>query len=143
MPDITDTDLRQILSTTRVIAVVGISPKADRPSHEVAAYLQRKGYRIVPVNPGHAGEKILGETVFADLGAIPGDIAVDMVDIFRRSEAVPEVVAAALDHLPGLRTIWMQLGVIHPGAAATARARGVRVVMDRCPKIDYPRVMPG
>ena len=143
MPDITDTDLRQILSTTRVIAVVGISPKADRPSHEVAAYLQRKGYRIVPVNPGHAGEKILGETVFADLAAIPGDIAVDMVDIFRRSEAVPEVVAAALDHLPGLRTIWMQLGVIHPGAAATARARGVRVVMDRCPKIDYPRVMPG
>lgn len=143
MPDITDTDLRQILSTTRVIAVVGISPKADRPSHEVAAYLQRKGYRIVPVNPGHAGETILGETVFADLAAIPGDIAVDMVDIFRRSEAVPEVVAAALDHLPGLRTIWMQLGVIHPGAAATARARGVRVVMDRCPKIDYPRVMPG
>lgn len=143
MPDITDTDLRQILSTTRVIAVVGISPKPDRPSHEVAAYLQRKGYRIVPVNPGHAGETILGETVFADLAAIPGDIAVDMVDIFRRSEAVPEVVAAALDHLPGLRTIWMQLGVIHPGAAATARARGVRVVMDRCPKIDYPRVMPG
>lgn len=143
MPDITDTDLRQILSTTRVIAVVGISPKADRPSHEVAAYLQRKGYRIVPVNPGHAGHTILGETVFADLAAIPGDIAVDMVDIFRRSEAVPEVVAAALDHLPGLRTIWMQLGVIHPGAAATARARGVRVVMDRCPKIDYPRVMRG
>lgn len=143
MPDITDTDLRQILSTTRVIAVVGISPKPDRPSHEVAAYLQRKGYRIVPVNPGHAGETILGETVFADLAAIPGDIAVDMVDIFRRSEAVPEVVAAALDHLPGLRTIWMQLGVIHPGAAATARARAVRVVMDRCPKIDYPRVMPG
>lgn len=143
MPDITDTDLRQILSTTRVIAVVGISPKADRPSHEVAAYLQRKGYRIVPVNPGHAGETILGETVFADLAAIPGDIAVDMVDIFRRSEAVPEVVAAALDHLPGLRTIWMQLGVIHAEAAATARARGVRVVMDRCPKIDYPRVMPG
>ncbi|MCL7464953.1 CoA-binding protein [Phaeovulum sp. NW3] len=143
MPDITDTDLRQILSTTRVIAVVGISPKADRPSHEVAAYLQRKGYRIVPVNPGHAGETILGETVFADLAAIPGDIAVDMVDIFRRSEAVPEVVAAALDHLPGLRTIWMQLGVIHAEAAATARAHGVRVVMDRCPKIDYPRVMPG
>ncbi|WP_415183119.1 CoA-binding protein [Phaeovulum sp.] len=136
-----DDDIRKILSATRVIAVVGISPNADRPSHEVAHFLQSKGYRIVPVNPGQAGGQILGELVYADLAAIPDEIAVDMVDIFRRSEAVPEVVEAALRHLPGLRTIWMQLGVAHEAAAATARARGVTVVMDHCPKIEYPRVM--
>ncbi|KEO60985.1 CoA-binding protein [Thioclava indica] len=139
----TDADLRDILTETRVIAVVGISNKPERPSHEVAQYLQAKGYRIVPVNPGLAGQTLLGETVYADLGAIPDDLGVDMVDIFRRSETVPEVVADALAHLPGLRTIWMQLGVVHEGAAQQARAKGVRVVMNRCPKIDYPRVMAG
>ena len=139
----TDSDLRDILSETRVIAVVGISNKPERPSHEVAQYLQAKGYRIVPVNPGLAGQTLLGETVYADLGAIPVDLGVDMVDIFRRSEAVPEVVDDALAHLPGLRTIWMQLGVVHEDAAGQARAKGVRVVMNRCPKIDYPRVMAG
>ncbi|MBN2740445.1 MAG: CoA-binding protein [Rhodobacteraceae bacterium] len=139
----TDSDLRDILSETRVIAVVGISNKPERPSHEVAQYLQAKGYRIVPVNPGLAGQTLLGETVYADLGAIPADLGVDMVDIFRRSEAVPEVVDDALAHLPGLRTIWMQLGVVHEDAAEQARAKGVRVVMNRCPKIDYPRVMAG
>ncbi|WP_417808259.1 CoA-binding protein [Thioclava sp.] len=139
----TDADLRDILSETRVIAVVGISNKPERPSHEVAQYLQTKGYRIVPVNPGLAGQTLLGETVYADLGAIPDDLGVDMVDIFRRSETVPEVVDDALAHLPGLRTIWMQLGVVHEGAAEQARAKGIRVVMNRCPKIDYPRVMAG
>lgn len=137
-----DATLQEILTTTRVIAVVGISPKADRPSHEVAKFLQAKGYRIVPVNPGHAGQQILGETVHADLASIPKDIPVDMVDIFRRSESVPEVVDEALASLPDLRTIWMQLGVSHDAAARKARAQGIRVVMDRCPKIDYPRVMP-
>jgi predicted CoA-binding protein len=139
----TDSDLRDILSETRVIAVVGISNKPTRPSHEVAQYLQTKGYRIVPVNPGLAGQTLLGETVYADLGAVPADLSVDMVDVFRHSEAVPEVVEDALAHLPGLRTIWMQLGVVHEGAAEQARAKGVRVVMNRCPKIDYPRVMAG
>lgn len=143
MDKMTDDRIREILTRTRVIAVVGISPKPDRPSHQVARFLQAKGYRVVPVNPGHAGETILGETVHADLSAIPAEAAVDMVDIFRRPEAVPAVVAEALEALPGLRTIWMQLGVIHDGAAAQARARGVDVVMDRCPKIDYPRLMPG
>jgi hypothetical protein len=134
--------LRQILTDTRVIAVVGISPKPDRPSHEVAQFLQSKGYRIVPVNPGHAGQKILGEVVYADLAAIPKELAVDMVDIFRRPDAVAEVVDDALESLPGLRTVWMQLGVVHEDAARKAEAQGIRVVMDRCPKIDYPRVMP-
>ncbi|MCB1399897.1 MAG: CoA-binding protein [Rhodobacteraceae bacterium] len=137
-----DATLQEILTTTRVIAVVGISPKADRPSHEVAEFLQVKGYRIVPVNPGHAGQQILGETVYADLASIPKGIPVDMVDIFRRPDAVPEVVDDALASLPDLRTIWMQLGVSHDAAARKARAQGIRVVMDRCPKIDYPRVMP-
>lgn len=137
-----DATLQEILTTTRVIAVVGISPKADRPSHEVAKFLQAKGYQIVPVNPGHAGQQILGETVYADLASIPKGIPVDMVDIFRRPDAVPEVVDDALASLPDLRTIWMQLGVSHDAAARKARAQGIRVVMDRCPKIDYPRVMP-
>lgn len=135
--------LREILTNTRIIAVVGISPKPARPSHEVAQFLQAKGYTIVPVNPGHAGEKILGETVFANLAAIPKEISVDMVDIFRRPDAVPDVVDDALANLPGLRTIWMQLGVAHEDAARKAEAQGIRVVMDRCPKIDYPRVMAG
>ncbi len=141
MQEISDSTLREILQPSRVIAVVGISPKAHRPSHEVAQFLQRKGYRIVSVNPGHAGERILGETVYPDLAAIPADLRVDMVDIFRRSEAVPPVVEDALAHLPGLRTIWMQLGVVHEGAASAAREKGITVVMNRCPAIDHPRLM--
>ncbi|MDD8023949.1 MAG: CoA-binding protein [Paracoccaceae bacterium] len=137
----TDPDIREILTDTKVIAIVGISANTDRPSYHVAEFLQAKGYRVIPVNPGLAGQTLLGETVYADLAAIPADSAVDMVDIFRRSDAVPEVVDQALAHLPALRTVWMQLGVVHDGAAAAARARGVRVVMNRCPKIDYPRVM--
>ncbi len=136
-------EIRQILSKTRVIAVVGLSPNVDRASYQVARFMQQRGFRIIPVNPGQAGRQILGETVYADLAAIPGDVPVDMVDIFRHSEAVPEVVDAALAHLPGLGTIWMQLGVVHEASAAVARARGVEVVMDRCPKIEYPRVMTG
>ena len=137
----TDNDIRRILGTVRTIAVVGWSPKPDRPSHRVAAFLKAKGYRVIPVNPGLAGKTYLDETVYADLAAIPANIEVDMVDIFRAPEHVPEVVDAALEHLPHLRTIWMQLGVIHEGAASKARHAGKMVVMDRCPKIDYPRVM--
>lgn len=137
----TDAEISRILTETKVIAVVGISANDDRPSLQVARFLQGRGYRIVPVNPGLAGQSLLGETVHADLASIPADIPVDMVDIFRRSEAVPEIVDQALAHLPALRTIWMQLGVTHPEAAAKARARGVQVVMDRCPKIDYGRLI--
>lgn len=134
--------LRRILTEARVIAVVGLSPKPDRPSHEVAAYLQARGHRILPINPGHAGQRILGEMTYPDLAAIPAGERVDMVDIFRRSEAVPEIVADALVALPGLRSIWMQLGVQHEAAAAQARAAGLDVVQDRCPKMDYPALFP-
>jgi len=136
-----DTAIHDILSSTRVIAVVGISANVERPSNEVAKFLQLRGFRVIPVNPGLAGQKLLGETVWPDLASIPKDIDVDMVDVFRASEAVPVVVADALAHLPSLKTIWMQLGVTNESAAAEARARGVTVVQNRCPKIEWPRVM--
>lgn len=133
-------DIARIAAETRTIAVVGLSPKADRPSHGVARFLQDMGYRVIPVNPGHAGETILGETTYATLSDIPEAESVDMVDIFRRSESVPAVVDEALEALPGLKTVWMQIGVMHEGAADKARAAGLTVVQNRCPKIDFPRV---
>jgi len=143
MQNPSDDDIRHILEGTRVIAVVGISANPDRPSHEVARFLQGRGYRVVPVNPGLAGQTLLGERVWPDLASIPADLAVDMVDIFRKSEAVPALVSEALAHLPGLRTVWMQLGVESAEAAASATARGVAVVQNRCPAIEYPRLMRG
>lgn len=134
----TDDDIRRILATVRTIAVVGWSPKPDRASHGVAAFLKRKGYRVIPVNPGQAGQEALGEVVRASLAEIGG--GVDMVDIFRRSEEAGAVVDEALAVLPGLKAVWMQLGVIDEAAAARARARGVEVVMDRCPAIEMPRL---
>ncbi|MDP1669427.1 CoA-binding protein [Phaeovulum sp.] len=142
MQNPSDAAIRTILGSTRVIAVVGISANPDRPSHGVARFLQSRGYRIVPVNPGLAGQELLGEKVWADLASIPSDAEVDMVDVFRRSETVPEVVAEALAHLPKLRTVWMQLGVTSAEAAAMAEARGIAVVQNRCPAIEYPRLMP-
>ena len=133
----TDAKIRGILESVKVIAVVGWSPKPDRPSHRVAAYLTVKGYRVIPVNPGVAGTSALGEVVRASLSEI-GE-GVDMVDIFRRSEEVPGVVAEAL-RLPGLQAIWMQLGVEHAQAAAEAEAAGVQVVQNRCPAIEIPRL---
>jgi len=135
----TDAEIREILATTRVIALVGWSPKPDRPSHRVAAYLAAKGYRVIPVNPGAAGQAALGEVVRASLQAIADPV--DMVDIFRRSEEVLPVVEQALAALPGLRTVWMQLGVENAEAAARARAHGVRVVQNRCPMIEIPRLI--
>ncbi len=143
MQNPSDPAIRDILASTRVIAVVGISANPDRPSHGVARFLQSRGYRVVPVNPGLAGQELLGEHVWADLASVPAVLGVDMVDIFRRSEAVPEVVAEALAHLPALRTVWMQLGVENAQAAAAARARGVAVVQNRCPAIEWPRLMAG
>lgn len=133
-----DAFLRDILTRTKVVAVVGVSMNPVRPSYYVARYLGLKGYRVIPVNPGHAGERLFGQTVRASLR----DIAepVDMVDIFRRSEAVPGIVDEALEVLPALRTIWMQIGVEHAGAAAVAEARGVDVIQNRCPKIEYQRL---
>ena len=105
-------------------------------------YLLAKGYRVIPVNPGHAGSTILGETVYASLSDIPADIPVDMVEVFRQSEAVPAIVEEAIASLPGLRTIWTQIGVRHDEAAATARQAGLTVVQNRCPKIDFPAYLP-
>ena len=132
--------IRQIRDQTRTIAVVGLSPKQDRPSWGVARFLQARGYRIIPVNPGHAGQEILGETVHADLASIPAGAHVDMVDIFRRSDAVPAIVDEAMRVLPDLRTIWMQLGVTHAEAATKAEAAGITVIQDRCPKIEFLRL---
>jgi predicted CoA-binding protein len=133
-----DATIRRVLTETRTIALVGWSPKPDRPSHRVAAFLKAQGYRVIPVNPGQAGQIALGETVRASLAEI-GE-AVDMVDIFRRSEEAGAVVDEALAVLPGLKAVWMQLGVVDAAAAARAEAAGVTAVMDRCPAIEIPRL---
>lgn len=130
--------LRGVLERTKTIAVVGVSANQVRPSFYVARYLGLKGYRVIPVNPGLAGQTLLGEQVYADIADIPDDV--DMVDIFRRSEAVPPIVDAALVRWPDLQTIWMQIGVEHAAAAAKAEARGVDVIQNRCPKIEYQRL---
>lgn len=115
-----------ILHSTRTIAVVGLSSKRFRPSYGVAEYLQRAGYRIIPVNPQESS--VLGEKSYPDLDSVPDQV--DMVDIFRRSEFVPEIVEAAIRK--GAKTVWMQEGVIHTEAAARAEAAGLSVIMDRC-----------
>ncbi|WP_245999306.1 CoA-binding protein [Paracoccus methylarcula] len=119
--------------------MVGLSPNEARPSWGVARYLQSQGIRVIPVNPGHAGSTILDEQVYASLADIPADAGVQMVDIFRRSEAVGPIVDEALAHMPDLKVIWLQLGVRDDAAASRARERGVEMIQDRCPKIEFPR----
>ena len=145
MPDKTDDDtLRSILENTKTVAMVGASLNPIRPSLFVATYLSGRKYRVIPINPGHAGKTLLGETVVASLSDIPKDTQVDMVDIFRNSDAVPGVVDEALDHLmPGLKYIWMQYNVRHEEAAEKARAAGLVVVEDRCPKVEHMRLLGG
>ena len=138
MPDYSDAFLKRILSEVKTVAVVGVSANPVRPSYFVARYLSLKGFRVLPVNPGLAGQTLFGSPVCPDLKSI-GE-RVDMVDIFRRSEAVPDIVDEALQALPDLRVIWMQIGVEHPEAAAKAEARGVTVIQNRCPKIEYQRL---
>ena len=133
-----DADLRAILKRVKTVAIVGVSANPVRPSYFVARYLQIKGFRIVPVNPGLAGQVLLGETVYPSLTDVPVDV--DMVDVFRKSDAVPGIVDEALARWPRLDVIWLQLGVRNDAAAETARARGVTVVQDRCPKIEYQRL---
>ncbi len=138
-----DAALRAIFARTRTIAVVGISKNEIRPSFYVARYLRLKGFRVIPVNPAYAGETLLGETVRPSLAAIPAEAGeIHMVDIFRRSADAGQVVDEALAHLAtrGLSTIWMQIGVSDPAAAVRAEARGIEVVMDRCPKIEFQRL---
>jgi predicted CoA-binding protein len=131
-----DAYLRDILVSVRTIAVVGASPRPHRPSHGVMRYLQRQGYRTIPVNPFAAGGTILGERCYASLGEIAEPV--DMVDVFRRSEAAGEAVDAAIQI--GAKAVWLQLGVIDAAAAARAEAHGLKVVMDRCPAIEIPRL---
>jgi predicted CoA-binding protein len=138
--DYPDAYLRDVLTSAKTIAVVGASPRPNRPSHGVMRFLQARGYRCIPVNPFAAGSDILGERVYARLTDIPRDIAgsVDMVDIFRRSEAAGTVVDDAL--AIGAKSVWMQLDVRDDAAAARAEAKGVKVVMNRCPAIEIPRL---
>ena len=138
MSDYSDSHLRGILTRTKTIAIVGVSLNPVRPSYYVARYLDLKGFDIVPVNPLHAGETVFGKTVHGALSEITRPI--DMVDIFRRSEAVPGIVEEALAHLTGLQTIWMQIGVTNAEAAAQAEAAGLTVIQNRCPKIEYQRL---
>jgi predicted CoA-binding protein len=133
-----DSEIRDILETTRVIALVGASNNPERPSNYVGAFLQKHGYRVIPVNPGLAGQEINGETVYATLADIPEKI--DMVDVFRASENVPGIVDEALALKTKPAVIWLQLGVINEDAAKTAKAAGIVMVQDRCPKVEIPRL---
>lgn len=135
---LTDTDIIRILRDTKVIALVGASPKPERPSHQVGLYLVAQGYKVIPVNPGQAGKELFGEICVASLSEITE--RVDMVDIFRRTEEVESVVDEALHALTGLKYIWMQLDIVNEKAAALAHAQGAEVVMDRCPAIEIPRL---
>lgn len=135
-----DADLRHILKTVRTIAMVGASPNWVRPSNFAMKYLQGKGFKVIPVNPGAAGTEILGSMTYASLADIPGKF--DMVDIFRSSEAAGPIVdeAIRLKDEKGIKVVWMQLGVRNDDAAAKAEAAGMKVVMNRCPKIEYGRL---
>ncbi len=135
-----DVLLRGILGRCRTIAMVGTSANWVRPSYFVMKYLQSKGFRIIPVNPGVAGGEILGATVYASLADIPGRF--DMVDIFRNSEAAGPVAnqAIAVAREKGVKVVWMQLGVRNDAAAARAEVAGLTVIMNRCPKIEYGRL---
>ena len=136
MPLTADEDIRALLTNARTIAMVGASDRPDRPSYGVMKRLQDHGYRVIPVNPQITGEHIHGEFVFRELGQL-GD-PIDIVDIFRRSDAVEPIVEEAI--AIGAKAIWMQLGVVNEAAAARAEAAGLKVVMDRCPAIEIPRL---
>lgn len=128
-------DIERILRDARTIAVVGLSPNPDRPSYAVASYLQRQGYRIVPVNP--TVDRVLGERSYPDLRAVPEKI--DVVDVFRRPEEVPQVVEQAIQ--VGARVLWMQEGIVNEEAATAARQAGLQVVMDRCMLREHRRLL--
>jgi uncharacterized protein len=133
-----DSFIRDLLGSVKTIAIVGASHKDVRPSYFVARYLLDKGYCVFPINPGVAGQIVLGQTVYGHLRDVPEPL--DMVDIFRTSDAAPAIVEEALALTPRPNVIWMQLGVRNDEAAAAAEAAGLNVVMNRCPKIEYGRL---
>ena len=135
MPEYSDELMKRVLGSVRVVAIVGVSASEAKPSHFVMKYMQGKGYRCIPVNPGLAGQVLLGEKVYPDLKSIPE--SVDMVDIFRNSEAAGAVTDEAI--AIGAKVVWMQLGVINEAAAKRAEDAGLIVIMDRCPKMEYSR----
>jgi predicted CoA-binding protein len=136
MPLTRDEDIAELLRNARTIAVVGASDRPNRPSYGVMKFLQDHGYRVLPVNPQITGEHVLGEFVWRELAQI--GIPIDIVDIFRRPDAAAEAVDQAI--LAGAKAVWMQIGVVNQEAAAKAEAAGLKVVMDRCPKIEIPRL---
>ena len=135
-----DSYIAAILGTARTFAFVGASPNTSRPSYFAMKYLIGKGYRVIPVNPGHGGETILGQRVYASLDEVPGPV--DIVDVFRNSAAALGITreAIALKDKLGLKAVWMQLSVHNDVAAGEAEAAGLQVVMNRCPKIEYGRL---
>jgi len=129
-------EIARVLRTARTIAVVGVSPRPERDSYEVAHYLQEHGYRIVPVNPG--AEEILGERCYPEVAAIPAATRIDVVDIFRRVEYIPEIVEQAIAR--GAGAVWMQLGLADEASARRAREAGLAVVVNRCMKVEHARL---
>ncbi|MEH6689640.1 MAG: CoA-binding protein [Pseudorhizobium pelagicum] len=134
-----DAYIADILKTTKTIALLGASPNPDRPSNGVMRFLLSKGYTVIPVNPGQAGKEILGQTVYAKLSDIPQPV--DMVDVFRAPEFLDGIVAEASGLPQPPKVIWGQLGVRDDDAAAKAETAGIKVVMNRCPAIEYPRLV--
>jgi predicted CoA-binding protein len=133
-----DSYIRGILNTVKTVAMVGASEKENRPSYFAFKYLLERGYTMIPVNPGHAGEQMLGQPIYARLADVP--VPIDMIDIFRGSRYALPIVQEALTLTPRPQVIWMQLGVRNDEAAAVAEANGMKVVMNRCPKIEYGRL---
>lgn len=131
-----DSYIKGILKDVKIVAMVGASTNWNRPSYFAMKYMQTKGFRVIPVNPGSAGQELLGETIRANLDEI--EESIDMVDIFRNSEAAGPITDQAIEI--GAKVVWMQFGVVNPEAAERAEAAGLRVVMDRCPKVEYARL---
>lgn len=136
MPSNAPDQIRDILESVRTIALVGASEKTNRPSHEVMEYLQRQGYRVIPVNPRLAGQQVLGETVYADLASLPEPV--DMAELFLATERTDAVIDQAIEEK--IPVLWLQIGVINEPGAARAEAAGLKVVMDHCPKQEIPKL---
>ncbi|NKB82881.1 CoA-binding protein [Brucella grignonensis] len=134
-----DNQIREILESVKTIALLGASPKPERPSNGVMKFLLDRGYNVIPVNPGQVGKSIHGQQVVANLADI--DVPVDMVDVFRASHSLPDIVDEILAMKQRPTVLWTQLDVVHEEAARRAEEAGLKVVMDRCPAIEYPRLM--